>query len=189
MYRGLTSEVTHKDVAEVTAGCLEVIAGKSCRVSGGDDAWVVEQWSVRRIGLHRVDVQSDAAEVTVLQVFEGGVIVNDAAASNVDQQCALFEAGDDSAIDKRRLAWLMACGDNDAVGIGDGPERLGCWEHNVEGVRSFEWFAPDTNEDNVERGQAAGDLHADCACAYDASSRPRERAPCRLTPAAGPKSA
>jgi hypothetical protein len=78
-------EVAGEGIAESPAGGCEVVAGKGGGVGGRHDARVADQRPVGRVGLGREHVEADAGEVPGIEVGEGGVGVEEAAAGDVDE--------------------------------------------------------------------------------------------------------
>src|SRR5258708_1864960 len=82
---GLTIEVGGKGLAEASAGSCEVVAGEGGGVGGRHNVRVCEQWPIGGVGLGREHVEPEAGEVPGVEVRDGGLGVEEAAAGDVDE--------------------------------------------------------------------------------------------------------
>jgi hypothetical protein len=123
--RGLVIEVAGERVAESSAGGCEVVAGEGGGVSRRHDARMGDQWPVGWIGLGREYIEANTGEVPGIQVSDGGVGVEEAAAGDVDEPGTGTHGSKHGVVDEGRLAGLISGRDDDRVGTDDAGCRAG----------------------------------------------------------------
>jgi hypothetical protein len=129
----LIVQVGGEGIAESSAGSCEVISGQGGGVGGGHDARVVEQWPVGGVGLGCEHIEPEAAEVSGVEVGEGGPGVEETAAGDVDEPDAGAHGSEHGVVNEGRLPGLITGRDDDGVDIGD------ALEESVGGVDGGEW--------------------------------------------------
>src|ERR1700733_13821793 len=123
--RWLVIEVAGEGIAEAPAGGCEVVAGQGGGGGGRHDARGADQRPVGRVELGREHVEANAGEVPGIEVDEGGVGVEEAAAGDVDQPGARAHGSKHGVVDEGRLARLITGRDDDRVNVGDAVEEAG----------------------------------------------------------------
>ncbi len=172
---GLTNEVSGEGVTESSAGSREVVAGEGGGVGGRHNVRVGEQWPIGGVGLGREHVEPDAGEVPGVEVREGGLGVEEAAAGNVDEPGAWAHRSEYGVVDEGRLPSLITGRDDDGVDVGDAVEEVVGGVDGGERRDGAAWrMAAYTRDGHVEGSEPAGDLGTDGAGAHDARRRTGE---------------